>query len=152
MIKFGGSSFENCSVPLAFEGRYFILEPGEIPLVSVIIEHEGKPVFEVIRNEPADNPLSEVSKTPPGVITVSEKSSGKFLYKIRPDSDTSIVFGKIDGSEISALINDRRIKVGGIDIENCTFSGVGAGIVVDKNGSVGIGAPISPILRQWFQK
>jgi hypothetical protein len=152
MVRFGGSEFVNCSVPLAFEGRYFILEPADPPLVSVVCEHNGKPIFEVMRNEPVDNPKSAVSKTTAGIVTVSDKQTGRFLYKIRPSSETSVVFGKIDGGEISATITDRVIRVGGITIENCIFNGVGAGIVVDANGGVGIGAPIPPVLIQWFQK
>ncbi len=49
MTKFGGNQFTNCSVPLAFEGRYFILDPGNSsPTISVVLEHEGKPVFEIL--------------------------------------------------------------------------------------------------------
>ena len=152
MVRFGGSEFVNCSVPLAFEGRYFILEPADLPLVSVVCEHKGEPVFEVMRNEPVDNPKSSVSKTTVGIVTVSDKQTGRFLYKIRPSSETSVVFGKIDGGEISATITDKVIKVGGITIENCAFNGVGAGIVVDADGRVKMGAPIPSVLLQWFQK
>jgi len=152
MTKFGGSTFINCSVPLAFKGRYFILEPGNLPLFSVVLDHNGQAVFEIRRNKPCDNPLTDVSVSGAGIITVSEKSTGKFLYKFRPESETSIVFGKIDGGEITAKISDRKIQVGGITIENCTFNGVGAGIVVDENGGVGIGAPIPESLLRLFRK
>lgn len=151
MAKFGGSEFKNCSIPLAFAGHYFIIEPGTPnPLISIVIEHEDKPVFVVYRNEPKDSNLYNVTKTPPGIITVAEKSTGRFLYKVRPGSETSLVFGTIKGDKISAIINDRLIKVGGIQIENCVFSGVGAGIVVDEHGGVGIGCPIPPALIQLF--
>lgn len=152
MVRFGGSEFINCSVPLAFEGRYFILEPADLPLVSVIREYQGQPIFEVRRNEPEDNPLSEVSKTSAGIVTVSDKETGHFMYKIRPGSETSVVFGKIDGEEISARITDKIIQVGGVTVENCAFNGVGAGVVVNAQGGVGIGAPIPPILLKWFKK
>ena len=152
MTKFGGSTFINCSVPLAFKGRYFILEPGNPPSFSVVIEHSGKPVFEVKKNVPSENPITEVSVSAVGVVTVSDKVTGKFLYKFRPESETSIVFGKIDGGEISARITDKRIQVGGVTLENCTFDGVGAGVVVDENGGIGIGAPIPKSLLVLFQK
>lgn len=152
MTKFGGSTFINCSVPLAFEGRYFILEPGNPPFFSVVLEKDGKPVFEIKKNVPSENPITDVSISGAGIITVSDKTTGKFLYKFRPESETSIVFGKIDGGEISAKISDKRIQVGGVTIENCTFNGVGAGIVVNKNGGFGIGAPVPKSLLSLFQK
>ena len=152
MVRLGGSEFINCSVPLAFAGRYFILEPGAPdPLLSVVLEYQGKPVFEVLKNEPVENPLSKVSKTPPGIVTVADRMTDRFLYKVRPGSETSLVFGTIRGEEISATITDRQIRVGGITVENCVFNGVGAGIVVDESGGVGIGAPIPPALLRWFK-
>lgn len=151
MARFGGNEFTNFSVPLAFEGRYFILEPGDPPRVSVVRQHDGDPVFEVIRNEPVDNPLSEVTKTAAGVVTVSDRQTGKFLYKVRPHYETSVVFGKIDGGEISARITDRNMQVGGRTLENNVFNGVQAGVVVGADGSVGISAPIPPALLRWFQ-
>lgn len=150
--RFGGNSFINCSVPLAFGGRYFILEPGTPdPLVSVMLEHRGKPVFEILKNQPMENPLSEVSKTPPGTVTVADRKTDRFLYKVRPGSQTSIVFGTITGEKISAVVNDReiRIKDKNISIRNNVFNGVAAGIVVDERGGVAIGAPIpASLLRR----
>jgi hypothetical protein len=152
MTKFGGSTFINCSVPLAFKGRYFILEPGNPPSFSVVLEHNGAPIFEIKNNLPLDNPITDVSTSGAGIVTVSDKATGRFLYKFRPESETSIVFGKIDGGEISAKISDRRIQVGGATIENCTFNGFGAGIVVDENGGIGIGTPIPKSLLALFQQ
>jgi len=152
MTKFGGSTFTNCSVPLAFGKRYFIIEPGTPPSFSVVFDNNGSPVFEIHKNKPSENPVSEVSISAAKIVTVSDKNTGKFLYKFRPESETSIVFGKIDGGEITATISDKRIQVGGMTVENCSFNGCGAGIVVAENGGVGIGAPIPPSLLQLFQK
>jgi len=152
MVRFGGIEFINCSVPLAFEGRYFILELGNPAMVTVVRDQCGQPVFEIKQNEPVENNQSIVTKTSVGIVTVADKASGKFLYKVRPSSETSVVFGKIDGGEITALISDKHIKVGGITLENCVFNGFGAGIVVGSDCSVGIGAPIPPTLLKWFKK
>ena len=152
MTKFGGSKFINCSVPLAFRGRYFILEPSTPPLISVVLDHNGQALFEIKQNKPYENPLTDVAISGAGIITVSEKSTGKFLYKFRPESETSIIFGKIDGGEITAQISDKKIQVGGSTIENCTFNGVDAGIVVDEKGGVSIGAPIPEALLRLFKK
>ena len=152
MVRFGGNEFINCSVPLAFAGRYFILETGTpVHLISVVLEYQDNPVFEVFKNEPKENPLSEVSKTPTGIVTVSDKSTGRFLYKIRPGSETSVVFGTIKGDEISVKVTDRQIEVGNHILENNVFNGVGAGVVVDETGSIGIGTPIPPTLARFFE-
>ena len=150
MARFGGNEFTTFSVPLAFEGRYFILEPGDPPRVSVVREYKGAPIFEVMRNEPENNPLSVVTRTPVGIVTVSDKT-GKFLYKVRPDSVTSVVFGRIKGPQVSVRITDRKIQVRTNCFENNLFDGAMAGVVVRANGSVGIGAPIPSDLLRWFQ-
>jgi hypothetical protein len=150
LAKFGGNEFTAFSVPLVFEGRYFILEPGNSPMLTVFLERDGQPVFEVLRNRPMENSVSSVSTNPTGVVTVTDKASGKFLYKIRPESETSLAFGKLDGGEVSARITDRSIQVGGITVENNLFGGQMAGVVVRSNGSVGIGASIPPAVRQWL--
>jgi hypothetical protein len=66
-------------------------------------------------------------------VTVTDKTSGKFLYKIRPESETSLAFGKLDGGEVSARITDKAIQVGGIMVENNIFGGQMAGVVVRSN-------------------
>lgn len=126
------------------------MEPGNPPHITVVIEVEGNPIFEVLKNEPSANPITDVSKTPPGIITITEKASGKFLYKIRPGSETSVAFGKLEGGEISASISDKRIQVGGITLENNRFVGNMAGVVVRPDGGVAIGAPIPPKVLSWL--
>ncbi len=37
----------DCAGLLAFEKRYFVLEPGTINLFNVVLKHEGKPLFEI---------------------------------------------------------------------------------------------------------
>ena len=142
MVRFGGNEFTHFSVPLVFCGRYFVLEPGEPPQLTVFVEQNGAPVFEVLRNEPVDNPRSDVSRTPAGIVTVSDRETGRFLYKIRPASDTSVAFGTLDGGEVQAKISDRALSVGGITLENNMFDGVMAGVVVRDDGGVGIGCAL----------
>jgi hypothetical protein len=144
MARFGGNEFSSFSVPLVFDGRYFVLELGNPALLSVFIEREGEAVFEVLKDKAVNNLITEVVSNATGVITVTDNTSGKFLYKVRPSSETSIAFGKIDGGEISARVSDRSIQVGGVTVENNQFHGAMAGVVVQKNGGVSIGAPIPP--------
>ena len=151
MARFGGNEFSSFSVPLVFDGRYFALEPGDPALLSVFIEREGEAVFEVLKNKGVNNPITEVASNATGVLTVTDKASGKILYKVRPGSETSIAFGKIDGGEISARVSDHSIQVGGVTVENNWFHGAMAGVVVQTNGGVGIGAPIPPEVLKLLQ-
>jgi hypothetical protein len=150
MARFGKNELTAFSVPLAFEGRYFILEPGDPPRVSVVREYEGSPVFEVVRNEPGDAPMSEVTKTPTGVVTVSDQT-GKLLYKVCPHHETSVVFGKTDGGELPVLIAGGKIRVGVATIKIDNFNGEMASVGIRANGAVGIGASIPPTLLHWLQ-
>jgi hypothetical protein len=102
--------------------------------------------LKTLKNKPVSNTLTDVTSNATGVVTVLDEKSGKFLYKVRPGSETSVAFGKLDGGEISARITDREIQVGGIRVENCSFGGNMAGVVVDPSGGVGIGAPLPPIV------
>lgn len=151
MARFGGNEFTSFSVPLVFDGRYFILEPGNPPLITVVSSQGGQPRFEVLKNQPVTDDVSEVTSTPPGIVTVSDRASGRFLYKVRPGSETSVIFGQLDGGELQVRITDRRIQIGGTVLENNTFSGTMAGVVVRPDGGMSIGAPIPPEVRAWFQ-
>ena len=142
MAKFGGNEFTGFSVPLVFMDRYFLLEPSNPPLVSVFVLVNDKPEFEVLKNKAVGASVSESTTTAPGIVTVSDKATKRFLYKVRPASETSVAFGKLDGEEITAQITDKKIQIGGINVQNNTFSGVMAGVGVDANGHVGIGASL----------
>lgn len=142
MARFGGNEFTSFSVPLVFAGRYFVLEPGEPPRLTVFSERDGVAEFEVLRNEPVANPRSETVKSPAGIVTVTDRETGRFLYKTRPGSDTSVAFGTLQGGEVQARISDRSISVGGITLTNNRFDGVMAGVVVQDDGGVGIGCAL----------
>ncbi len=160
MVQFGGSEFARCSVPFAFQGRYFIIEgEGDQTAVSVVLIEGGSPVFEVLRNEPGGSSKTSVSRSGAGVVTVTDAVSGEFLYKVRPGSQASVVFGTVRGPELEARVDDKRIVIRGrrgeevvdiIKVTNCTFDGVGAGVLVDHDGKISMGAPVPPELLGLF--
>ena len=82
-------------------------------------------------------------------VTNTQRGRG-FLYKVRPGAETSVVFGTLQGEEVTARFTDRMIQVGGIRVENCQFDGSMAGVVVRADGGTGIGAPIPDIVQQWL--
>ena len=112
-MQFGGNTFLTSSIPLACGGRYFIIEPhpSGISQVSVLCADNVTAFIEVLRNKPCDNSLTTGTVSPPGIVTSSDKSSGDFLYKIRPASETSVTFGKIKGNGVEAAITDTAIVV-----------------------------------------
>jgi hypothetical protein len=152
MAQLGKSGFTGFSVPLVFDNRYFIMEPGNPKLLTVVSEKDGEPFFEVLRNTPQNNPLSEVVKSTPGIITVSAKSGNGFLYRIHPGPDTRIAFVKADGGEITARITESTIGVGGITLKNNTFIGDMTGVSVMRDGRVSIGARVPLRVMEWLRK
>ncbi len=152
MARFGGNEFTNYSVPLVFAGRAFLLEPRRpIPLTSVVVEAGGGFYFEILKNNPGESPVSVVESGQTGEIVVRDKQTARLLYKVRPASETSVVFGTLAGEEgVSARITDRFLQVGGVKLENSVFNGVMAGVLVNPDGSIGIGAAIPPRLAQWL--
>ena len=160
MVQFGGSKFARCSVPFAFRGRYFIVEgEGDETTVSVVVSQGGSPVFEVLRNEPGGSSAASVSRSTAGVVTVTDAVSGEFLYRVRPGSKASVVFGTAQEPGLEARVDDKRIVIRGrqgeevvdiIKVADCTFDGVGAGVLVDHDGTISMGAPVPPELLGLF--
>ena len=149
MARFGGSEFIGFSVPLIFKERYFVLEPGDTPLLSVFVVMNGKPVFEVLKNRPVENPTTNVSATPVGFVTVTNKRTGKFIYKVRPGSETSVAFGTLNGDEMDVRIDDKRILIGTNQLANSKFYEM-AGVLVEPDGTILIVAPIPPKVKEWL--
>ena len=137
----------NCSVPFGFLGRYLIWEPGDIPLISVVVEHEGNLIFEIFKNKPNRNQLTKVIRSTPGIIIVSDKTSNKFIYKIRPSSETSIVFGTLSSGYITAAVSNEVIKVDANTFTTNMYQGFGVGIIVTEDG-IGTGAPLPPHMKK----
>lgn len=145
MANVGGNQFKNVTFPLVFEDRYFMLEASpEKDVWTVLQLKDGDLIIEVLKNEPHQNPSTEVTANPTGIITVSDKDSGKFLYKIRPESKSTSIFGSINGEETEIKITDKEIRVGTNSFQKNMVIGSSIGIMVDKNGgmSMGGGLPI----------
>jgi hypothetical protein len=162
MASFGGNEFSNCAIPLIFYGRAFIIEETLTgPMVSVLRPVGSDPVFEVLRNEPAANPFTKGVKNVTGIITVTDAVDGRFLYKVRPGAETSLVFGAIpaetSGGEVEVTIKDRDIIVWreGQDGERVRvmtatgnkFHGTEVGIIVNDRG-IAVGATLPPELQR----
>jgi hypothetical protein len=152
MTAHDDSTFRQYSIPLVFEGRYFIREPGDPPCFSVVHKHEGNHIFEVRKNQPSMNPVSYVSISSDGIIMASSKRISRFLYKFCPASETTIVFTDSRGNDIIATISEKRIQVGDVVLLNSTFDGDRVGLVVDRNGRTGIGASVPESLLVFLMK
>lgn len=120
--KMGNNDFINCAFPLVIVNKFFMIENmGGQHIFSVFNLIDGKIVFEIIKNEPVENPYITGEKNPTGVITISNKETESYLYKIRPDNKSSLVFGIIAGEEKEIKIKDRFIEYNTNTIAMNTF-------------------------------
>jgi hypothetical protein len=155
-LNIGGNEFENVLFPLVYHHRYFAVEYHEDEHLFTTFLVEGDEAFvEVLKNEPCENPHTDVQKSAAGIITISDKETGRFLYKIRPGSDSSTVFGGIKGQDENQeiRIDDQKIIVGNPDprvnepkmtLENSSFSGLAVGIKINEDGSWALGSNFLP--------
>ena len=164
MVIVGGNQFIDCVVPVMCGDRAFIVQEGyQRPVFSVVRVVDGQPVFEVLQNRPVDNDYTKASRTTPGIITVTEAGTGRFLYKIRPGSETSIVFGTFgssapDGS-LEVQMSDTAITVWRtedsgkrtkmVTVRTSEVRG-GVGVLITEAGSFALGAPVPPAIAGLF--
>ena len=152
MLSIGGNQFQNVSIPLVFEGRYFQYE--EIDgkdTFTVFTIIDDKPIIEILRNVPQINTLSKVDVNASGILTVTDSQTNEFLYKIRPGSRGSLIFGKIMGKSEEISISDRQIIVRGNVFKNNIFNGCPIGIRVNKDGAISAGAHFPPELKNYIK-
>jgi hypothetical protein len=151
MVKVGSNTFMNVAFPLAFENRYFMLEPSaSMDVWTVFTVQDGKPVIEILKNKPHDNNVSKVESNPTGIVTVSDPETGTFLYKLRPGNKNTSIFGRIKGEETEIRITDREIRIGTIIFRNILVMDFAVGVIVDKNGGTVMGASLPPVLQSIF--
>ncbi len=112
----------------------------------------GNLVIEILKNVPQKNSISEVTTNPTGILTVADKKTGGFLYKIRPGSRDSSIFGAIKAEEKEIRITDKEIRFAGSVFSNNIISGFPVGIKIDKNGGIGIGTPFPPEFQRLIDK
>jgi hypothetical protein len=150
-VNVGSNKFKGCEFPLVVLNRYFRVEAEDPPLITVIRDDGGDPIFEVIRNVPQAANV-RATKNPTGVITINDADGG-FLYKLRPGSESTIVFGNVGGKELPVWIRDKEIRVGGTTIEANMMGGMAIGVMVsvtDDRVSIGMGVgKPTPAMRRW---
>jgi hypothetical protein len=128
------------------ELQYVALEDGDPPKITVLRDDGGPlPVIEILRTVP--QPGVPAATNPTGVITITA-ADGSFRYKLRPASETSIIFGTI-GKEIDVRIRDREIVVGeGSKLQSSTVMAP-VGLLVTRE-SVALGAGPTPAMERWM--
>lgn len=159
-IVIGSNSFEYVQIPLVVVNRFFFIDSlNSKPVISVIADIDGVPVPEIIENEPADShPSLEITKFLNGIIVVGnpEVPGQQFMYKFRPGSTTSVIFGDLvdDEGEIRVKIRDRDIRIwyypaglkegdkkpGPNVISRNTIQHGQIGVLVRKNGDITLSA------------
>jgi hypothetical protein len=132
------------SVPLIHGDRAFILEaPAEpgVPSISVAVERDGGPLFEVRRGEPGGSRDVTVDAGPAGVA-VSD-ASGELLYRIAPGEPVRVLLRPPDGSEdlLVEISEERLVLPDGEVVARAELIG-GAEAVIGEDGSVALGGDL----------
>lgn len=149
-MRVGRNHQVNSLLPLAFLDRYLIYEPGDIPLISVAREEQDGLLFEIYKNETCNNRFTEVEKLSSGIINVSDKLTKKFIYKIHLSTTVSIVFGTYSTGYVTAIINDKEIKVDTNTFSTNILKGLDGGILLSEDG-IRLGDPLPPFLKKHFR-
>lgn len=145
MINIGSNKFDRVAIPIAVEDRYFLLEEeNSRDIWTVLTFIDGKPIIEILKNVPKENPISSVTTNPTGIVTVSDPTTGNFLYKLRPGSKNSSIFGSLQGIETEIKVTDSKIEIGTNVFQRNMFVGFIVGIKIDKNGRIVMGAGLPP--------
>jgi hypothetical protein len=140
MANVGSNKFDEVACPLVFENRYFLVDQSvEDPKWTVLSLKDGDLIIEVLNNQPQKNKITEVETNPTGIITVSDQKSDKFLYKIRPDSRSTSIFGSIRGEVTEIRITDKEIRVGTNVFRRNSVKNSPIGVLVHNDGAVSLG-------------
>lgn len=140
-----------CTVPLVIKDRFFMVSKGQKADLFTVFAAEGKDlvIFEVIENAPEPNPLSEVTKTPDGVITATDRTTGKVIYQLKPGYRGSAIIGALRDKEVEVLINDEMIRAGDTTLAADQMQGE-VGLVVGDDGSVTRGSSLPSSVSDLF--
>jgi hypothetical protein len=144
MVDIGGNCFENVLVPLQFENRYFILESDSPPVLSVLNLTAAGPEWEIMRNEPGSTSASIATKTPPGIVTVTDRATGRFVHKLRSGTETSLVFGTLRGNEVECVIRDGSLRIGTFTFAKNLLVNAIVGVALKPDGRVSMGGSRVP--------
>ena len=150
-VTIGSDHFVDVVVPLVLDDRFFLLEERDgTDIWTVFTFRGGEPVVEILRNEPKDNPLSTVRTNPAGIMTVSDPHSGKLLYRIRPGSRRSTIFGVIGSQETEIEVLDREVRIGTSVFKHNIVAGLDVGVEVCR-GRIIIGASLPADFRRLLE-
>ncbi|MDT3426588.1 hypothetical protein J2Z22_002114 [Paenibacillus forsythiae] len=145
-----GYQFEAYSIPLSFANRYFILESAPDGFkVSVLLDQEDNPVFEILKSELAGSPYSNIINTVPGVFAVRD-NAGQPVYQLQIGAEARAALILDDGSELEVCFTEDKIQAGKLEASNTKFGG-GVGVKVSPGGTVGIGNYLPYHLLKWFK-
>ncbi len=149
--EFGGYRFTDFSLPLVFDGRYFVVERGDPSLVTVFRSENGEPNFEIVKNAALELGSVDITIESSGRLVITEESAGDILYDVRPGVETIVTFRKADGGKCPAVITETTVQIGGLVVDNRLFDGALGGVVVDPEIGAGmLGAPLPPEVIEWL--
>jgi hypothetical protein len=144
-VIIGKDDFFRIPFPLVIGDRFFhVYNEGSVFKLDIFRWDESakQPVYEVIADQPQ---TSNLETNPTGIVSFSQPTAGKFLYKFRPKPGVSRVAGKVPTDvKIDAEISNHDIKVSGSGVKSHRLSwyklqGCAIGMYVGVDGSFHMG-------------
>ena len=136
-----GTNILSCLFPVSLDNRRFIRigsENGRY-FISVIASYDNTVDFEIVNNAPRSNALSNVFTTHSGTLVVNSLKTGDLIYKVDVGSEITVFYN----NKVIKITEDKIIADGTTLVGNSINTGVG--IILHKNGSIGIGGSVGNI-------
>ena len=142
-IRIGGIRIERFTIPLVYEGRYFLVEPPEgLDMWTIFQFRNGAPLIDCLHSQPWDGRCQVLED---GTIISSENIGDRPLYRIERDSAESRIHVP-NGTGFSHLtIDNGRILFGGSDSGTYYEDGdIPIGMYLEADGAMQFRRPTAP--------
>lgn len=148
-INLGTNDISGCLFALAVGDRFFHIYEHDGKLTADVFrwdEASRTPRWEVKGGEPQQD---NITTNPTGIVTYGHEDTGAFLFKFRPKTGVSQIFGKVPvDEEMEVRITDRRITVcktgeefAHLDHNQIAGSPVALSVGADWSVAMGAGLP-----------
>lgn len=153
-VRLGTNTFEFASFPISLDYKRFFLigsENGQY-FISVIVTDGNVVGWEVVDNQPYENPFSYSFTTRAGKLVVIDAETGDTIYKADVGSEINLSYFSPPKPQI-VKVTQNKLIAGGVTLMRNDFRGEGSvGVVLDTNGGLGIGARAPIEVMDLFRK
>jgi len=140
-VNLGSNMFVNVPFPLSLdERRYFVIrsDKGQF-YISVIASNDNVAEFEIIKNKPVSNSISNVFMTDKHTLVVSSLDDGNQVYMVNVGREIDMTY-LLPNKPVNIKVSSDKIFIGGSSFSGNSIQGFPVGIIVYKNGGLALGA------------